>query len=288
MSIANPSTAPDMTSDSTFRTWGASIGNTMVALGLARASDTGQINWASVVRPGTTSTSAGFEMFVLTDTLQATYPVFIKMEYGTAGSTTLPMIWVTVGTGSNGAGTLTGVVGTRVFICPTTTSVTSYSSKWSGASNRIACLLWQGSWNPNYMCGFSVERTHDAAGADTGAGVLLFFLRQGSAALSYLLPFTGSIPAGQSQWNCAMPPSGSGAIGSDVYVYPVRAWGMGESVPSLTWMMYFSIDLTAYNPIPVIGWDGVSRTCYPLGWDLSPGTHYGGGGGTPNIMMRWD
>jgi hypothetical protein len=133
-----------MTSDSTFRTWGASIGNTMVALGLARASDTGQINWASVVRPGTTSTSAGFEMFVLTDTLQATYPVFIKMEYGTAGSTTLPMIWVTVGTGSNGAGTLTGVVGTRVFICPTTTSVTSYSSKWSGASNRIACLLCRG------------------------------------------------------------------------------------------------------------------------------------------------
>jgi len=68
--------------DAEFRTWGSGIAAALQACGLVKTSDTGQIDWATVTRPGASHTAAGYEIYRFNDSLQATKPVLIKVEYG--------------------------------------------------------------------------------------------------------------------------------------------------------------------------------------------------------------
>src|SRR3954452_19330861 len=99
--------------DAEFRTWGSAIGPQIAAMGLVQTADTGQINWATVLRPGL-NTSAGYEIWRFADALQATKPVFIRIEYGIAAVTDRMRIIARVGTATDGAGTLTGQVGNAI------------------------------------------------------------------------------------------------------------------------------------------------------------------------------
>lgn len=132
MAIAFYNTPMDHSSDATFRAWGSALSAAIVAAGagvtthpgkIVPTTDTGQINWTTVTRPGV-STAAGYEIYKFTDSNAGSAPVYIKLEYGTGTSATVPQIWVTVGTGSNGSGTLTGFTSTRA-IASRQTSITS-------------------------------------------------------------------------------------------------------------------------------------------------------------------
>lgn len=92
-------------SDAGFRAWGKELSDAFQACGLAKAGDTGQINWATATRPGTNS-FAGYEMYYLNDSAHSTAPLYIKFEYGTQSNATRGAIAISVGTGSDGAGNL--------------------------------------------------------------------------------------------------------------------------------------------------------------------------------------
>lgn len=94
-------------SDATFREWGLELQTKFLAAGLVQTADTGQINWVTVVRPGTNA-EGGYEVYRMNDALQGTAPVFLRIGYGTGSGTTTPRIQVTLGTGSDGAGAITG------------------------------------------------------------------------------------------------------------------------------------------------------------------------------------
>lgn len=99
----------DNTSDTTFRAWVSAMLQGWADAGWVRASDTGQIDTATVITPAATI-AAGFAMFRFSDTLQATAPVFFKVEFGAAPGTQQPGMWLTVGKSTNGAGTVTGIL----------------------------------------------------------------------------------------------------------------------------------------------------------------------------------
>ena len=78
-------------------------------IGLVQTSDTGQIDTATVTRP-ITAITAGYETFRFNDSLQGIAPMFMKLEFGSGDNTPVtPAMWVTVGTGTDGAGTVTGI-----------------------------------------------------------------------------------------------------------------------------------------------------------------------------------
>ena len=97
--------------DAAFRTWGSAISSALTTIGLTNTSDTGQINWTTVTRP-TANTMAGYEIWRFNDTLQSTRPIFIKLEYGTGSNVLYPHMVASIGTGSDGAGTLTNPTST--------------------------------------------------------------------------------------------------------------------------------------------------------------------------------
>jgi hypothetical protein len=97
-----------LSSDATFRAWAKGVSDLVKAAGLVQTADTGQINFATATWPTVASTSAGFETFYLNDSKHATDPMYIKLSYGGGTATSRAQVWIQVGTGTDGAGGLTG------------------------------------------------------------------------------------------------------------------------------------------------------------------------------------
>jgi hypothetical protein len=176
MTTASWSTVLDQTSDAAFRTWGLELNTKLAAVGMVQTADTGQINWTTVTRAAVVNTAAGYEIWKL-----SSGNLFFKIEYGT-GSTqpTLPSLWLTTGTGSNGSGTLTGQLSTRTQAGATATAisstVTNYQSYLCATANYFGL-----SWKINSAatagkprCYMGACQTVDATGTANSIGYFQF------------------------------------------------------------------------------------------------------------------
>lgn len=182
MTTATTSTVLDQTTDAAFRTWVQEVITQLVSTcGITQTSDTGQINTSTVTRAAA-NTAAGFVILRFNDTLQATAPIFIKLEFGSATANTIAQMWLTVGTGSNGSGTLTGVNTTRVAVTAGTavsSTITSFTSRFVYNSTFGVCwMAWKQNSNTTagangFNGGFYIARSHDATGAATGTDCMV-------------------------------------------------------------------------------------------------------------------
>lgn len=223
--------------DADFRASIAGFRAQLAAAGLVQAADTGQINPATATKPTVNNTAAGYEIWRFDDALQATLPVFIKVEYGTGPGLTTLGWWLTVGTGSNGAGTLTGQVSTRRQTYPGVTGVaTWYASGSMGAEGgRFAQFAQYNAGNNAWGIFTVIERTRDANGNPTADGIIFFCLNNGtSTATAWVqhVPANGTIPAGVSATNSMQLPTigggpayapGKSLVGLNVALVPTMA-----------------------------------------------------------------
>jgi hypothetical protein len=111
--------------DADFRAWGSDLSASLAQVGLVQTADTGQINWTTVLRPAI-NTYAGYEIWRFPDS-----SLFLKWEYGTAANSFNIALRVQVGTGSSGAGTLTGATSANTVI-----GAASLASTPNGSSRR--------------------------------------------------------------------------------------------------------------------------------------------------------
>lgn len=133
--------SPSNASDATFRAWGTDLNTSFAAVGLVQTADTGQINWTTVTKPAVGNTYAGYEIWRFSDS-----SIYMKWEYGTGSSTALNIgIRLTIGTGSNGSGTLTGTVSqSRILVANTSGGSSLYS--WMCCTTAFFGLrLWDSS-----------------------------------------------------------------------------------------------------------------------------------------------
>jgi hypothetical protein len=259
---AATSVTPTNATDAQFRAWGSAIGVKFAAMGLVQTGDTGQINWTTVLAPTIASTVQGYEVWRFNDALQATVPVFLKFEYGSGAGAANPSIFISLGSGSNGTGSLTGVLSTRqqITCSATATPITAY---WSGDTNRCA-FVFQGSSTSTSIL-VSLERSVDATGVVTNEAVLILLL-------------SGATPA-QRAWNCVTGPYTNfetsigamgaqaapfGSAGTQLAVYPIF-YNKGVFLPyGLNLFAYVDATLGANVTIsfPVYG---ATHTFMPIG-----------------------
>lgn len=173
--------------DTDFRNYCAGIHAQLAACGLVNTTDTGQINNATVTKPGGALTSQGYEIWKFNDTLQAAVPIFIKIEYGSSNAATNPAIWITVGTSTNGSGTLSVTSTRTIFAGNITTSASSVNPSYcSGDGSRIALVNNYNSGNGGSMGGFVLDRLRDGFANSTSEGFCLVGLgTQAGGAQSY-------------------------------------------------------------------------------------------------------
>lgn len=214
--------APNNNSDALFRAWGSGIATKIQATGIVQTADTGQINWTTVLTPNTSNMKRGYEIYRFDDALQATRPVFMRIDYGSSsGGSTIPQIWITVGTATDGAGNIGAHASfPNSFIGGSTTTVWTVSIAWQSTLNNplwissddkaSLCIAgWmntQGGTNPTYGGGLLlVERTRDWDGAFNGEGVLVIRCAGQTAAVSQTLIIDNAAVYSQGNMTVGVP-----------------------------------------------------------------------------------
>lgn len=171
MATSAPSVTFLQTTDAEFRAWGSAVSGALSAVGLTQTSDTGQINWASVSKPSAGNTAQGYEVWRFNDTLQASKPLFMKIEYGSSASgATYPAVWVTFGMSTDGAGSITGstiIARTQRTFTPSATPLTAYF-----CYNTAISALWFYLRSSSGFGFFVLHRTCDADETPNSDGVL--------------------------------------------------------------------------------------------------------------------
>lgn len=282
MATKSGSLSPSNSTTTYIRAWVSWLSLGIVEVGWVQTSDTGQCDASAIPVPAAVNTPVGYHVFRMADALQATAPVFVKLEYGSGSAVNNPAIWVTIGTGSDGAGNLTGIRLSRTQISGggTTSPMTCYMS---GSLERMAVSMFTSSGS-TYSQTIIIERTHDAVGGNTSDGLTVLWAF-GSTKASQYLPFTGTIPTAYANWNVTTPPSGNGALSPNVYFFPIRCWSPGETFPILGAIAYISGDAATGGTYSVQGFDGSSRTYLALGAVLNAA---GYGSANNLVAMRYD
>lgn len=100
--------------DYQFRAFVQGVSDCLTAVGLVKTNDTGQINPATVLAPDDFDQSRGYEIRRFDDPLSLTSPIYVKVDYGSGSGIVqdpdyafMGQLVISIGTGSNGAGTLT-------------------------------------------------------------------------------------------------------------------------------------------------------------------------------------
>jgi hypothetical protein len=171
---------PTNETDAFFRTWIQFIHDTLV-LGWVQTGDTGQLNIATASKPTAANQKVGYLVYRMDDALQATAPVFMRLDFGSAGfGANYAGVWITIGTGSDGAGTITTIrynggasAASQVQISGIVNSGV-HNSYGSAASNRFSFGMFI-TTNSSRIMLFTLERSKDVNGADTSEGVFLTY-----------------------------------------------------------------------------------------------------------------
>ena len=281
-----------------FQAWGKSISDALANSGWIKWADANvgaQINWATVPAPTTNNASAGYEIWSMGDSQQATTPIVLKIEYGSAssGAGTLPQIYTTVGSSANSSGGIPGNTIPQTLFTLSGTNTSPQTSYYSGSPSRFNMA-----WSPsaaNYSLVLGIERTLDTSGAYSTEGCMMIKADTAGTANRWQVawtPSTGNVTAWETSWGILMP----GAVANSSFrmgqptryiaAYPCF-FSAGTLMNPCTMVMgYFVNDYTTGTllPYPVYG---ANVTYVPLGNLSTYGASVRGGTRTC-LMMRYD
>lgn len=248
----------------------------LTAAGWVQTADTGQTASASFPAATGTLTVAGYQIWRMNDALQGTAPVFVKIEFGSGSVTNSLGMWFTIGTGSNGTGTITGIIGgNRFSVASQGQSATLFPCYGSGSTSRLSALHCYTTATVQVSMAWGIERTKDAAGADTNAGVIFNSVVGAPGTLQghQYLPFAGTVRAAQTNPTI---PIGSAALGTlvdgaNVGLLPIFPMAqIGPLEQGLNFAIYFGTDIAANTDISATV-KGSARTYKTFGTPFSWG-----------------
>lgn len=154
-------------SDAEFRADALAVHNALIAAGgLVQTADTGQTNFTANTR-ATSVGAGGYTVYRFDDAHQGSYPLFIRIDWYQAVVGRLGF-GITIGTGTNGSGTITGVI--RAIRQTSSSSAGSgaglcdnYVSVGDGYLYLIMGVI-SGAAGNQVACGYIIERSTDEEG----------------------------------------------------------------------------------------------------------------------------
>lgn len=162
------------------QTW-QTIQDTLVACGMVRTADTGQIDLAATTNPGGWGAGSPPMVFRMDDSLQATKPVYVILRSYSSPDQSQSGYWnlgIIVCTGTDGASNPTGLQTSNAVLSLGEYGIYSGNAveTWAWGdidkSRLVACFHgYSTSQEQGFL--FSIERTRDANGAIDGEGVLI-------------------------------------------------------------------------------------------------------------------
>jgi hypothetical protein len=221
---------PSNAADANFRAWVQFIHDLFtVTGGWVQTGDTGQANPATISTGAVTTanTKFGYIIYRMDDALQATAPVFVRVDFGNGVAISAPGMWFTIGTGSDGSGNITTPrftpLASATIGAGTASTTGTHTSYGSADTNRICAGLFNLSGQPTRVAAFNLERTHDANGNDTDYGLIFNHGAAATPTQRFLLSnviVMGSAPQPpqDSGLNYILPSEDPGTFGADIGV----------------------------------------------------------------------
>lgn len=208
----------DNYSDAAFRLWITELRDMLVAAGFVQTDDTGQLDVATVVRPGTTSTAAGYMIFRTNDGFS---PVFVKIEPGVFNNQARAATWMTFGTGTNGAGTITGLISTRFTNTMVESGGARSSRACTGNGFHWICFKDNCTGNDTYsLCSFAILRFCDETGAPNDSGFIVYVDAAG-ALNAFQVRHAGPFMSGNTfSYAYIVGDVSSANVGADIQFWP--------------------------------------------------------------------
>lgn len=282
-----------MTADQTFRTWVSAVSDAMLGAGLVKHTDTGQIDKTTVLAPVSSGQSRGYEIWRFNDALQATKPVFIKIEYGSGNNLlSIPGIYLTVGSATDGAGNITNLSTSRqaVFFQTNTNSTAQAPVLGGGDGSSVVQAVMRGVSGsaPEWHWFFAIERSRNADGTANGDGVMVTICSLGgSGTTTQFISFTNSNVSGvQSYQPIPFPGTrvSTANSGTSVTLFPavvVTPKAQGQSLAVLG----CGVNDFVRGSIVTAFVGGATHTYYAV-TGTNPARSIDGG--NVGILMRWE
>lgn len=258
------------TTDAEFRQWALDLSTALKAC-LTQTSDTGQVDWTlgTQVRPGA-GLYTYYEVYRFSDALQATRPVFIKVEYGTSATLTNPAIRITIAAGTNGAGTLTA----PTFL--TATAGPNVAPPAGIATTTYVCakdgyfgLAWQtqptpSANNPHFT--LVIDRSRDTTGAATGNALFMLYNAAASSvsAVATVYSYDMATSSGTAPRNYSLVPDLAGAYTSMsalTKIFPFRVFTPDEYAVTGA-VNHLSTEVPPYTEFDVAPLPGMATVRY--------------------------
>lgn len=242
--------ACDFTSDATWRTMLAAIKSNIEAMGWVQTSDTGQLDVTTSLKPTAGNQVRGYLLWRANDSLAGTNPMILRLAFGSTGSSTALRINVQVGHTTDGAGTFSGVTNfyNRGDLDGPASSTTAYECYFCGDTNRIVINLFDNHPSTSNIFGISVERTHDAAGADTAVGMFVVTSRGQIDNYHRTIPYSGTMPLQETQLMGPVP-LGTTLIGTSIGLFPIFPFYVTALNQSVNWVTYHTSEISTNAPI---------------------------------------
>ena len=179
-----------------FRAIGLDLSMQLTAM-LTKVTTSVDIDWATVPMPGGGTFATGMELYRLDDSLQTTYPLFFKFEYGNSLYSRLS-IRLTIGKSCN---TTTGVISGILFPATeilsgqdgSSTPQTCYISNGTGSSLSYALSPLLG----NAGGALFIERAYNSNGTLNGDGLVVSYRVRTSSSnvttwVTYMIAYTAA------------------------------------------------------------------------------------------------
>jgi len=165
-----------LTADADAQAWVNAMHAAIAASGMVQTSDTGQMaSPYTGAKPTGTLATMGYEIWRMNDTQQANFPIYLKIEYGSNNSAATGAAWfITIGTGTNGAGTITGTLLARTNMARNGTPPAGTFEQVASAGEGYFCMC-QGLGALNWAGFFCLQRHIDVNGDPTDDAIFVYF-----------------------------------------------------------------------------------------------------------------
>lgn len=293
MSTANPNVLFDNRSVGNFRAWAQAMHDSFIAVGLVQTADTGQVNISTMAVPGAINTYAGYEIFRFADTLQATKPIFIKVEYGNGPTSVgaLAAFRISISNNTNGAGSLSGTVVSTAQQIQGQALTADVQPQPAYFCSDLSSLVFawptstaSGGFRPSVVM---IERTRNSDGTANGDGVA-FATMQGYGAtgsgtamgdsMAQMLSFL-SVTVGPAYrwWPIASPNiysfwDSAGSVGTDINLFPFSVATPKPEAQMMSVLGCYSYAFATETPVTVVV-NGGSHSYLALGFQAYVSTY---------------
>lgn len=252
--------ACDFTSDATWRAMLAAIKTNIEAMGWVQTSDTGQLDVTTTLKPTASGQSRGYLLWRANDALAGSYPMILRLNFGSGTSSTSLRVNVQIGSITDGAGTFnpTSNFWNRGDMDLQSTSATAYECYFCGDTNRLAFILWDNHPTTDRCLGISLERTHDSVAADTNVGIFATTSRGTIDNWHRVITYAGTMGGAETKLMGPVPVNQT-LIGTSVGLFPIFPLYVVSLNQSVLWATYHTSDITG-NTIITFTMYGVTMT----------------------------